>query len=178
MQKAVAGDKDAFGLLYQEYFDPVYRYVYFRVQNKAVAEDVVQTVFLKVFAKLGKYQDRQRPPLAFFFTIARNAIIDHWRKDKNVESMEDNNNSIEIADNNANTAEMVSRSIAIEEIGRGLEKISQDQREAIILKFLNELSYEEIAKILNKKEAAVRKLVSRGLNNLRQYFDQRNIRAL
>ena len=167
MQKAVIGDTEAFGALYERYFSPVYRYIFFRVRNTAVAEDITQAVFLKVFEKLPSYQDRKRPPLAFFFTVARNKVIDYWRVNKRTELLEDENDFIDLSPSAEN---IFSRTIASEELSRALEKIKPDQREAIILKFINELSYPEIAVMLKKKETAVRQLVSRGIKNLRQHF--------
>lgn len=172
MQKAVAGDTEAFGLIYEAYFSQIYRYIYFRVQNVAVAEDITQAVFLKVFEKLPDYQDRQRPPLAYFFTVARNKVIDYWRKNKRVESLDAENDLSKITDTTDTAEEIVSRTIAGEEISRALEKISESEREVVILKFLNELSYPEIAKLLKKNEAAIRQLASRGLKNLREYFNR------
>ncbi|HTX86602.1 MAG TPA: RNA polymerase sigma factor [Candidatus Nanoarchaeia archaeon] len=174
MRRAIAGDHEAFGIIYNAYFSQIYRYVYFRVRDKSAAEDIVQSVFLKVFAKLPSYEERARPPLAYLFTVARNKIIDHWRKNKPIELAGDNDFN-GIPDPAETAEETVSRAVAMEKISRALEDISADQREVIILKFLNELSYREIAEISGKNETAVRKLASRGLKKLRQYFKQKNI---
>ena len=167
MRKAVAGDQEAFGVLYKLYFSPVYRYIFFRIRNTAVAEDLTQAVFLKVFEKLPNYQDRKRPPLAFFFTVARNKVIDYWRVNKRTEQINDEN---DYADTGESAENIFSRTLAAEQLSRVLDKINNDQREAIILKFINEYSYPEIAAIMKKKETAVRQLVSRGIKNLRQHF--------
>jgi RNA polymerase sigma-70 factor, ECF subfamily len=170
MRLAIAGDKNAFSSIYEQYFSPVYRYIYFRVQSKVVAEDIAQAVFLKVWEKLPDYQDLKRPPLAYFFTIARNKVIDHWRQNKRVELFAEENDLDKIPDAAKTAEEIVSRGLAMEEISRVLEKISSDQQEVIILKFINELSYLEIARILRKNETAIRKIASRGLENLRKHF--------
>ena len=175
MQKSITGDEEAFGLLYQAYFSPIYRYIYFRVQNKAVAEDITQAVFLKVFEKLPQYRDRQRPPLAYLFTVARNKVIDHWRKNKFVEPLADRDNLNQLPDYSDGPEGLVSRTLAVSEISRGLENISQEQREVIIAKYINEKTYAEIAQATGKNEAAVRKIASRGLNQLRKYFKKRGV---
>lgn len=175
MRQAIAGDSGAFSVLYEEYFSPVYRYVYFRVQNKSVAEDITQTVFLKIFEKLPEYQDRQRPPLAYFFTVARNKVIDYWRKNKRIESMDDDNDLSKVADTIESAENIFSRTIATAQLSSALENIPKDQREVIILKFINEFSYEEIASLFKKKEPAIRKIASRGLENLKKYFAKKNI---
>jgi len=170
MQKAVIGDKEAFGALYERYFSPVYRYIFFRVRNTAVAEDITQAVFLKVFEKLPKYQDRKRPPLAFFFTVARNKVIDYWRTNKRVEVLGEANDLSQIAAGEDSADKIFTRTIAMEQLSRALEKIPSDQREAVTMKFINEYSYGEIAIMLQKKEPAIRQLVSRGIKNLRKIF--------
>jgi RNA polymerase sigma-70 factor, ECF subfamily len=175
MQRSISGDKEAFSLIYEAYFSPIYRYVHFRVQERSVAEDITQTVFLKVFEKLPVYRNRQHPPLAYLFTIARNKVIDYWRKNKPIESLDNENDLTKIPDASASAEETVSQSFTGKEISKALEKISPEQREVIILKFFNELSYEEIANILKKKEEAVRQLASRGLRSLREYFNQKKI---
>ena len=82
MRLAKDGDSEAFGLLYSKYFVPVFRYIYLRLKNKEEAEDLAQTVFLRVYKSLTRFRDQGKEPLAYFFTIARNAIIDYWRKKK------------------------------------------------------------------------------------------------
>lgn len=170
MQRSAAGDSEAFGLLYELYFSPVYRYIYYRLQNKAAAEDITQFVFIQALKKIGKYRDLKRPPLAYFFTIARNRIIDHWRQNKRTESLADENDLSKIIDTADSVEEMVSRRFDMEEINRALENIPPVQREVIILKYLNELTYPEIAGILKKKEESIRQIASRGLRNLKKYL--------
>ncbi|MDD4902464.1 MAG: RNA polymerase sigma factor [Patescibacteria group bacterium] len=172
MKKAKEGDDEAFSLLYEAYFSPVFRYIYFRVQDQAIAEDLTQTVFLKVYEKLPVYEDQDRPPLAYFFTIARNKVIDHWRKNKEVKLPDAENFLAQVPDPAANAEELLSRAGAEKMVSQALEILSEDQREAIILKFINELSNREIADLLDKNEEAVRQLQCRGLRNLREYFQR------
>jgi RNA polymerase sigma-70 factor, ECF subfamily len=175
MRRAISGDRDAFGLLYEHYFSPIYRYIYFRVQNKSVAEDITQAVFLKVFEKLPSYRDLQRPPLAYLFTIARNKVIDHWRKNKRLELFAEDNNLNLMPDTGNEPDKIIFRTSAVQELSQALENIPPEQRDVIIYKYLNELSYSEIAKLLKKKEEAIRQLASRGLKSLRQYFAAKKI---
>ena len=84
MQLAKNGDTEAFGQLYELYFKPVYRYIYLRTKSKEEAEDLSQVVFIKIFKSIGGFQEQNKQPLAYFFTIARNTVIDHWRKKKDI----------------------------------------------------------------------------------------------
>ena len=105
VEQAQKGNKEAFSKLYELYFTPVYRYVYFRVKSQTEAEDLAQDIFLKAYSSFSKYvptratspvqselhsQSRSsseivaatRSPLPYFYTIARNTLIDYRRKKK------------------------------------------------------------------------------------------------
>jgi RNA polymerase sigma factor (sigma-70 family) len=80
-----------------------------------------------------------------------------------------------VADTIESAENIFSRTIATAQLSSALENIPKDQREVIILKFINEFSYEEIASLFKKKEPAIRKIASRGLENLKKYFAKKNI---
>lgn len=82
ISQAKKGDKQAFEKLYKLYFVPVFRYVYLRVNDKQLTEDITQEVFMKVYTSLDSYTDQGKDPLAYFFTIARNKVIDFYRQKK------------------------------------------------------------------------------------------------
>src|SRR5262249_52813544 len=81
MSLAASGDREAFGVLYAQYFTPIYRYIYVRVKTAEIANDLAQTVFLKVFERASEIEAPENP-LSYFYTVARNLVIDHWRKKK------------------------------------------------------------------------------------------------
>jgi RNA polymerase sigma-70 factor, ECF subfamily len=174
MRKAKEGDKEAFSCLYRAYFSQVFRYIYFRLQNKAAAEDLTQTVFLKVYERISAYRDKNRPPLAYFFTVAKNKVIDFWRKNKEVKLEDMEGFLARIPDTAAGAEEILFRTGAEKVLSRALEILPEEQREVIIFKFINELSNREISEVLNKTEEAVRQLQCRGIKNLRGYFQRLN----
>src|SRR3989344_5112069 len=101
---AIDGDKEAFGILYEEYFTPIYRFIYFRVKNRTDAEDISQNVFIKAYSSIGNYKEHGVPFLAWLYTIARNTTIDYWKKKRDyllenpdtiAERVVDLNNNIE-----------------------------------------------------------------------------------
>ena len=79
------GDSQAFALLYEEFFTPVFRYIFSKIGDRNDAEDLTQNVFVLAFGAIKNFEDQQKSPLAYFFTIARNLIIDFWRKKKGTE---------------------------------------------------------------------------------------------
>ena len=169
IQKAKNGDHEAFGCLYELYFVPIFRYIYFRVKSKADAEDLTQEVFLKAYRAIENFEDRNKSPLAYFFTIARNQVIDYWRQKKTLE-IKEQEALAETPDKNSSPAEAAARKEIGEIVKQSLQDLTKDQQEVIILKFINERTNREIADLLNKSEEAVRQLQCRALKVLRQKF--------
>ena len=166
MRLAKGGDSEAFNCLYELYFVPVFRYISLRVKNKEEAEDLTQNVFLKVYRSIPDFQEQNKPPLAYFFTIARNTLIDSWRKKKdstvNLEAIS------ETPDPGANPQESTEKRVAAQAIRQIIQNLTEDQREVIILKFINEMPNNEIARLLEKSEDAIRQLQCRALKALRE----------
>jgi len=171
MRLAKGGDRAAFAEVYDRYFTPVYRYIFFRVRSRAEAEDLTQAVFLKAYEAIERFEDRGKEPLAYFFTIARNAIINFWRKKKEFltekpeHDFHERGGALDIEDDLE-----VKESVTI--IRKGLSLLTDEQAEVISLKFISELSNKEIAEALGKSEEAVRQLQSRGLRELRKHLSQ------
>jgi len=169
IDQAKHGDQEAFSYLYTNYFTPVYRYLYLRTGSKADSEDMVQDVFIKAYVSFERYSYQGTSPLAYFYTIARNTLIDHRRKKK--APVLDEDQLMEIADPANNPEENLLKEHAAEDLHKKLNLLPEDQQEVIILKFINELSTKEIADALEKSEESVRQLQSRGLKALRNIFN-------
>ncbi len=164
LQKAKAGDKGAFGAVYTQYFLPVFRYILRRVRDTKEAEDMAQTVFLKVYTSPAAFQNRERSPLAYFFTVARHLIIDQWRRNHRVEPMADDSEQEDFA----SMQEKVETTMTIEQ---GLQTLPEDQRRVLAMKFLDGYETRAIAVKLNKSEETVRQIQCRGLRKLREYLN-------
>lgn len=171
LEQAKSGDATAFGELYRLYFAPIYRYVYFRVKHAEEAEDLTQSVFTKVYASLDAYEHRGRPLLAFLYTVARNTIIDYWRKKK----------SVTLDDPERLQAEIDAAHKIVPELQdpfdtamlRGaIQRLTDDQQEVVVLRFINDLPNRDIAEQLGKSEEAIRQLQSRALKALRQILQE------
>jgi len=176
MRLAKDGDSEAFGLLYKKYFVPVFRYVYLRLKNKEEAEDLAQTVFLRVYKSLPRFQDQGKEPLAYFFTIARNAIIDYWRKKKDWKLDDDEEADKKEVNVNNNEAERISdRCDNAELVRQALSELDDTRREVIVLRFMEGFSNKEIAELIGKSEEAVRQIQCRALKFLRDKFKNLNL---
>ena len=170
MELAKKGDTGAFGRLYELYFTPVYRYIYFRVRDRREAEDLIQIVFLKAYKSVSSFREIGREPLAYFFTISRNAIIDRSRKKKEI-PMEEWQLGLKGGDSGENIHGEVEKKERCREVREAIGSLTEDQQEVIVLKFINDLSNSEIARITGKTEEAIRQTQCRALKNLRKYYD-------
>jgi RNA polymerase sigma-70 factor (ECF subfamily) len=172
--QAKNGDAEAFGKLYNLYYTQIFRYIYFQVRNKHEAEDLAQTVFLKVFRSITAFQEKASP-LGYFYTVARNTVIDHWRKKKEVALEDMSEFFANIPGTHDNPRESAEKKELGETIHEAIGHLTQKQREIVMLKFINELSNREIAGLLDKTEEAIRQLQFRALKTLRERFRNDNI---
>jgi RNA polymerase sigma-70 factor (ECF subfamily) len=158
------GDQEMFAHLYQAYISRIYRYVYFRVPDDDLAEDITSQVFLKVWEKLDTYESGQSPFMAWVYRIAHNAVIDYYRTKKVSISIE-NAKEIELCHSD-DVDEKIDLQTQSQELRAALQELTKEQQEVLLLKFVGGLSTAEIAKKLRKQEGAIRALQMRGLQGL------------
>ena len=171
IQRAKSGNNEAFTALYELYVTPLYRYIFFRVSDPRDAEDLTQEVFLKAYVALSRYVSNGTPILAYFYTIARNSIIDHYRKKK--ERYVDTALFDTIADESPLPNELASNRKNLLQLRKDISVLAQDQQDAITLRYLDEFDTTEIAKIMNRSPESVRQLQSRGLKILRDSLNKK-----
>lgn len=164
VRRAAAGAKDAFKELYEIYVDRLYRFILFRTNDPQLAEDLLSSVFLKAWENLGRFKTQQAPFGAWLFRIARNAIIDHYRVQKQHGPLSEAEHSI--ADPSEDVQAQVEQRAEIETILAAMARLTEEQREVLVLKLIEGLTTREIALAMNKSEGAVRALQMRGLQSL------------
>lgn len=170
MRLAKEGNTDAFAKIYEVYFVPVFRYIYLRVKERRDAEDLTQTVFLKVYQTISRFEEQNRSPLAYFFTVARNTVIDHWRKKKAVLLENPEKENVESQQTIEDTEDIVQKNEIADMLQQAIQALTEEQQSVIILKFINDLPNKEISNIMQKSEEAVRQLQCRAIKALRQYL--------
>lgn len=174
VKKAAGGDSLAFGQIYDLYFDKVYRFVYWRVNHREAAEDLVSETFIRAWNKIGGISS----PDSFngwVFQIARNLVIDYYRSRKENVDLSLLENVLEYEDNIVDRANFSFQQKAFLEV---LQELSAEQQLVLKLKFLEELENDEIAAILNKTEGAVRVIQHRAIAELKNLIDQANNKRL
>ncbi len=169
------GDKEVFIKAYDLYIDQIYRFIYFKVSDKEEAQDITSLVFLKTWNyiqenKLGEYKTLK----ALLYTIARNSVIDYYRKNNKVHIVEIDNEDVKIQlkDKKMGAGEKMDIYFDIKNVEDKLEEMKDEYREIIILKYIEELSTIEISKILKKSKGNVRVLAHRALGALQKLIQE------
>ena len=168
IQKAQDGDAEAFGLLYERHAPAVFRFIYSHLDNRLDAEDLTDDVFLRVWRSLSKFRDQGVPFVAYLFRIARNALIDHYRRSKNGHHLESTIEDKVIVDTCPDPGELAIAKMEHQELRQMLESLRDDYRMVIILRFLSDLSPDETAQVMGKSTGAIRVLQHRALAALRK----------
>jgi RNA polymerase sigma-70 factor (ECF subfamily) len=167
VQAAQDGDADAFGHLYDDYVDMVFRYILFRVTDRNLAEDLTSETFLRAFRRIGSISYQGRDVGAWFVTIARNLVLDHMKSSRvrlEVATAEpDDRRGVQSGPEN-----QVIDSITHEQVLGYVQLLGDDQRECIVLRFLQGLSVTETATIMGRNEGAIKALQHRAVRRLAQ----------
>jgi RNA polymerase sigma-70 factor, ECF subfamily len=169
--QAQDGNSEAFGQLYDAYMERIYRFVYFRVEDQQTAEDITSQVFLKAWNNLDRFSFSRTPYLAWLYTIAHNAVIDHYRTRKVTTALDDvqlsQQDHAEAVENDIDqTSEM-------KLVKEALQMLTDDQQKVLTLKFIDGMSNHEIASHLGKREGAIRALQMRGLQALAKQLEEK-----
>jgi RNA polymerase sigma-70 factor, ECF subfamily len=163
--RAVAGDTDAFGELYRLHLDAIYRYIVVRVSNPTDAEDLVGQVFLKAWEALPGYQQRGIRFSSWLYQIAHNLVIDHYRAQKPLQpaSLSDHD---QLESNRAATLDQVIEAEQSAALATAVAQLPVEQQQVILLRFVRELDYTEVARVLDKSKGACRVIQHRALTAL------------
>ena len=169
--QAQAGNSEAFGQLYDAYMERIYRFVYFRVEDQQTAEDITSQVFLKAWSNLDRFQFSRTPYLAWLYTIAHNAVIDHYRTRKVNTALDDV--QLSQPDHSEAVENEIDLTVEMQSVKSALQTLTDDQQKVLTLKFIEGMSNNEIARHLGKREGAIRALQMRGLQALAKQLEEK-----
>jgi len=164
VERAQAGDRVALGAIYDRLAGRVYRFALFRVGSAADAEDLMQRTFLKMIESLPRYQPRGIPFEAWFFRIARNAVIDHLRGRRPHEPLE---SLVQVDSVTPGPEESAELAMEFRRLETALQELTPVQQEVIGYRFMAGLSARETGLVIGKREGSVRALQFRALQALR-----------
>ncbi len=167
IDSAIGGNSSAFGLLYDTYHAQIYRFIYLKVSHREEAEDITHHVFLNAWQNIGNYTHKGFPFSSWLYQIARNKVIDHYRTKKPSIDIEDIRDT-EAQKNEPDVDEIIGTKFEIEAVKRALTKLKQDYQDIIIMRYIEELTPLEVARIMQKPETTVRVLQHRAIKQLRK----------
>jgi RNA polymerase sigma-70 factor (ECF subfamily) len=164
MLRAKAGDRDAFGILYETHLTPLYRYVLLRTRDTDETEDIVQETFLKAYEAIPRYEQMKENFLPYLFTVARNLMINRTRRSHTV-STDPTTIDREEGSESASSLATKNEDLALTE--KALAGLNDTEREIVVLRFYGEQPYNEIATLCEKTEENVRQIISRAMKKMR-----------
>jgi RNA polymerase sigma-70 factor (ECF subfamily) len=173
VDSAIAGDEEAFALLYENFYTPIFRFVLKKVSNAELAEDLTQTVFMKAWKSDQALATNHPSPLAYFYTVARNLVTDYYRKQKTVslEGMDEAQDKLQTLPSDDPDPQMILESVEAKNFVKDLlGNVKTEYREVLDLKFLRGYSNAEVAKKLGKSEMNIRQIQVRALRKLKSHL--------
>ncbi len=160
------GDANAFGLLYDRFLAEIVRYLTYRVGNPDTAEDLAQQVFLKAWQAIPRYEDRGVPFKAWLYRMAHNQMVDHHRTRRVTTDLE----GVDLPEEPEAEQRVLVQEVH-SHLRAALDRLSEDHRQVLVLRFLLEKSAREVGEIMDRKEVTVRGLQMRALQALRREIE-------
>jgi RNA polymerase sigma-70 factor (ECF subfamily) len=169
VERAQQGEAEAFGLIYDRYVDTVFRFVYFRVGNRQLAEDLTSDTFLRALKRIGSFTWQGRDLGAWLVTIARNLVADHFKSGRY--RLEVTTGDVLDADREDRGPEGSPEAAVVDHITNvalltAVKQLNPEQQECIVLRFLQGFSVAETAQAMGKNEGAIKALQYRAVRAL------------
>jgi RNA polymerase sigma-70 factor (ECF subfamily) len=175
--RAIERDRDAFGALYDLYFERIYRYVRLKLGDAVEAEDVTATVFLNAWRSIEQFAPQgENSFLAWLFRLAHNALVDRYRRRRDVTPLQDVEDYHLPTDASFDPERVLDWRLTVAELSRALETLTEEQREVVVLRFVEGLSAREVGQIMGKQEGTVRGMQFRAIEALRRALTPAKVR--
>jgi RNA polymerase sigma-70 factor, ECF subfamily len=166
IRRAKSGDESAISAIYERYAPAIYRYVYFRIGEQQVAEDIQADVFVRMLEGIQRYEERGWPLSAWLYKIAHDRTIDTLRRHRTRQLV-----PLELCEGSCDGPEVsIDRRMQHEEIVRIMDYLTNEQRQVIHLRFMADLSIQEVANRLGRTEGSVKALQHRGLQAILRHL--------
>jgi RNA polymerase sigma-70 factor, ECF subfamily len=168
LARAMQGDTEAFGDLYARYLDEILRYVFYRVANRFEAEDLTETVFLKAWDALSRFESSEVNFRAWLYRIAHNVTVDYYRTRQPSFEMPD----AQLHDLQPSPEHQLQIRDQHKGLALAIQSLEDSLQQVITCRFINGLSHAETAQIMGLKEGHVRVLQLRALQKLRLILEK------
>ena len=170
IQRAQQGNQEALAMIYDSFYPAIFRYIYYRVSDQDCAEDLAAEVFVRMLERIDHYELRGRPFLAWLYTIAHHLVVDHYRKKSEVTMMPLEESLV--AGDGFRPDQTAERLLSQEYLSKMLTHLTEDQRQVILLKFIEDYEVAEVAELMGKQERAIRSLQHRALAALNRAMEK------
>lgn len=168
-------DKQAFIKIYDENVAEIHRFVYFKIGKREEANDLTSIIFLKTWNYIqNKTLEDAKTLRSLLYKIARTSIIDYYRETGNkiTVSLDNEERPIDVIDEAQSPSERLDQEANLSLIKKLMPKLKEEYRELIIMKFINDLSIEEIADISGKSNGSIRVTLHRALSALKELVEK------
>ncbi len=160
----LGGDLKKFGGLYELYIDKIYKFIYFKTHHKETAEDIVSQTFFKALSNIKSFDPSKGKFSSWLYRIARNCVIDYYRTKRTEVDIYDIWDLADRQDVKRDT-ELKDK---LGQVEKYLGKMTDQQRDVILMRTWGDMSYREIAEIVGKSEDNCKMIFSRAINKLRK----------
>jgi RNA polymerase sigma-70 factor (ECF subfamily) len=165
LERAGEYDPVILGQIYDEYFGRIYAYIYHRIGDARVAEDLAADVFLRMLESVKAEKGWQTSLTGWLYRIAHNLVIDHYRRQSKRDGPSLDERLVAAAES---TSLRIETLLTQEQLRTAIQTLTEEQQQVVVLKFVEDLSNAEVAEILGKTEGAIKALQHRALVTLRR----------
>ena len=170
IKKAQKGDEAAFAALYDAFMPQMYRYVFLKVSNRQEAEDLTHDMFVSAWENIGSYKPKGYSFATWLYHISRNKVIDFYRTHRNHLDIEEVDESAFVSSEKVD--ELVDLSLEYGKVREAMNGLNPSYQDVLILRFAEDMSHQEIGKVMDKSEGAVRLMQHRALQSLKEIIRQ------
>jgi len=168
-----------FGKIFDAYYKPIFNYVFHRVTDYDISRDISADTFLKAYLNIHAFKWKDVSILTWLYRIATNEINYYYRKNKgtrlSLDLLDSQTNILFEFDDYKTEKQLIENELKVNEdfvrVQRSLKKLNTKYQEVLSLRFFEKKSLKEISEILDKKEGTIKSLLSRGLDKLKNEFN-------
>ena len=162
-------DPAAWTHMYDGYYRTIYAYVYRRVGNSSLAEDLTASVFIRALEGIGKYKYRGTPLIAWFLTITHNMVVDPFRRNGRAPEVPLN---LKLVSRDPSPDQIAEANLQKERLHKALGRLTEDQRQVVTLRFIDGLNISEVSHLLDRPEGTIKALQHRAIGSLRRIMTE------
>lgn len=179
--KEIKKNPEKFEIVYDAYFNRIFAYVFKRTLDYNIAKDICSEIFIKAFLGIKKYKWQNTPLIVWLFKIAQNEIRLYFRSKKyrpeylsSDFSQFRNQISPDVEEERINAENQLLQKSSVRKLIENINRLPDNEKETISLKYIENLTYDEIAQVLQMKTGTVKSHISRGLKKLRKWQPMKN----